>query len=202
MEKNMKTRTSVISSIAALAIAATLNTQAADFTVDATHSDVGFKVAHLAISKVSGQFTEIEGSLTLTPGKPETLTLKGTVQTASIDTRNEKRDAHLRNADFFDTEDHPTITFDSTSTKSLGGNKVAVTGDLTIKGVTKSTTLTGSVSKVIKDPWGNTKVGVSLSGSIDRSTYGLTWNKALETGGLMVGNKIALSIEIEAAMKK
>lgn len=197
----MTARRPLIGSIAALALAA-LTTQAADFAIDTAHSDVGFKVAHLAISKVTGQFKEFDGSLTLTPGKPESLTLKGTIQTASIDTRNEKRDAHLRNADFFDAEKNPTITFASTSTKSLGGDKVAVTGDLTIKGVTKSTVLTGTVSKVIKDPWGNTKVGVSLEGSIDRSTYGLTWNKALETGGLMVGNAIALSIELEAAMAK
>ena len=197
----MKTRLSIISTLAGLALIGG-SVRAADFVVDTTHSDVGFKIAHLAISKVTGQFTEFDGTLSLEPGKPETLTVNGTVKTASIDTRNKKRDDHLRNADFFDAEKYPTITFKSTAVKALGGEKVQVTGDLTIKDVTKPVTLTGTVSKVIKDPWGNTKVGVSLAGNIDRTDFGLKWNKALETGGLVVGTDVALSIEIEAAAKK
>ena len=197
----MKTRLSIISTLAGLALIGG-SVRAADFVVDTTHSDVGFKIAHLAISKVTGQFTEFDGTLSLEAGKPETLSVNGTVKTASIDTRNKKRDDHLRNADFFDAEKYPTITFKSTAVKALGGEKVQVTGDLTIKDVTKAVTLTGTVSKVIKDPWGNTKVGVSLNGNIDRTDFGLKWNKALETGGLVVGTDVALSIEIEAAAKK
>jgi polyisoprenoid-binding protein YceI len=168
---------------------------AAPYDVDIAHSSVGFKIKHLMISNVKGNFAEFSGSYDLEGGKLKAL--DGSIKASSIDTGIDKRDTHLKSADFFDVAKFPDITFKMTS---FSGEKL--TGDLTIHGVTKSVTLESEVSGTIKDPWGKTRSSISLNGTINRSDYGLTWNKALEAGGVVVGDEVKLSIELEGIAKE
>ena len=168
----------------------------APFEVDIEHSSVGFKIKHLMISNVKGHFSRFNGTYDLDNGILKSL--NGTIEAASIDTGIEKRDNHLRSADFLEVEKYPQITFKMTSFKD--GDEVS--GDLTIHGVTKSVTLEAEISDAIKDPMGNTRSGISLEGKIKRSDFGLTWNKALEAGGVVVGDEVRLSIELEGIEKK
>ena len=167
---------------------------AAPYEVDPTHSSVNFKVRHMMISNVVGKFDTFSGSYDMENGK--LLALTGTVDTASVDTGIEKRDGHLKSADFFDVTKYPTITFKMTK---FDGDKV--TGDLTMHGVTHSVTLDAEVSDTIKDPWGLTRSSVSLSGKVKRSDYGLTYNQVLEAGGVAVGDEIKISVELEGIAK-
>lgn len=167
----------------------------APFEVDIEHSNVGFKIKHLMISNVKGHFSKFSGTYDLDNGVLKSL--NGTIETASIDTGIEKRDNHLRSADFFEVEKYPQITFKMTSFK-----EEEVTGDLTIHGVTKSVTLEAEVSGAVKDPWGNMRSGISLEGEIKRSDFGLKWNEVLEAGGVVVGDEVKLSIELEGIEKK
>ncbi len=183
----------LIAAAAAMALSSSL-LLAAPFGVDAAHSSVGFKIKHLMISNVTGTFNAFSGSYDLEKGALKAL--EGHIKVASIDTGIEKRDAHLRAPDFFDVEKYPEITFVMTS---FGGD--SVTGDLTIRGVTRSVTLDAEVSGTVTDPWGGTRSSVSLSGAIKRSDFGMTWNKAMETGGIVVGDKVKLMIEIEGIAK-
>jgi len=159
---------------------------------------VGFRVDHLVISKVNGEFKDYKATLhvdgkTLTAATAE-------IKVASVDTGIKDRDKHLLGADFFDAEKHPTITFTCKSTKKKAGKDVLV-GDLTLHGVTKEIELAYELKGPIKDPWGNTKVGFAASGTISRKAFGLTWSKKLETGGLVVGDEVELLIDVEAAKK-
>lgn len=164
------------------------------WTVDPAHSGVGFRVKHLMIATVKGKFGDFEGTLSR---DDEGIRIAGTVRTASIDTGNEQRDAHLRSPDFFDAEAYPEITFASTDVQT-SGDKLRVAGDLTIKGVTRPIVLEGQVTGTGRDPWGNDRVGLELEGEIDRTAFGLTWNQALETGGVLVGDRVKLSLEASA----
>ena len=175
---------------------------AADFKVDAAHSSLDFKVKHLSISTVSGRFGSFDGALSLEPGKPETLSVRGTIDVASVDTRNEKRDEHLRAADFFDAENHPKMIFRSTAVEAGKDGAITLNGRLTIRGVSRDVVLKGELSEIVQDPWGNTKVGLSASGSINRKDFGMNFHKALEGGGLLVGDEVQISIAVEAAMGK
>lgn len=166
----------------------------ATYDVDPSHSSVGFKVKHLMISNVKGHFNTFSGSYDMENGKLTALT--GTVEAASIDTGIEKRDNHLRSADFFDAAKYPQITFKMT--KFEGDT---VTGELTMHGVTLPVTLQSEVSGPIKDPWGMTRSSVSLSGKVNRMDYGLKYNQVLEAGGVAVGNEITLSVELEGIAK-
>lgn len=166
----------------------------ASYSVDPAHSGVSFKVKHLMISNVKGDFTRFSGSYDLEKGVLKSL--EGTVEAASVDTGIEKRDDHLRSDDFFDVAKYPEITF-----KMTRFNGDTVTGDLTLHGVTRSVTLDADVSGTVKDPWGNVRSGVSLSGAVKRSDFGLTWNKALETGGVVVGDDIRITVELEGIAK-
>ncbi len=168
---------------------------ATPFDVDIAHSSVGFKIKHLMISNVKGNFAEFSGSYDLEEGKLKAL--EGTIKAASIDTGIDKRDDHLRSADFFDAAKFPEITFKMVS--AVAGK---MTGDLTIHGVTKSVTLDAEVSGTIKDPWGSERSSVSLSGTINRGDFGLKWNKALEAGGVVVGEEVTISVELEGIAKK
>jgi polyisoprenoid-binding protein YceI len=150
------------------------------------------------VTKVRGSFDEFEGSGFLDAEQPERSTLSVTIQAASIDTRNADRDAHLRGNDFFDMEQFPTITFSSTSVSPLDGDTSRVTGDLTIKGVTKSITLDLELTGTAVDPWGNTRLGLEGSTVINRKDWGVSWNAALEAGGVLVGEKVTLEFEISA----
>jgi len=168
--------------------------QAQSFKVDPSHSEIGFKVKHLMISNVKGNFSKFDGSYELEKGK---LTkLEGTVEVSSIDTDIEKRDNHLRSEDFFFVEKYPKMTF-----KMTKFNGDSVTGELTIRGVTKTVTFDADVSGMIKDPWGNIRSAMTLTGKINRMDYGLKWNKALEAGGVVVGESVKLEIELEGIAK-
>ena len=164
--------------------------------LDTTHTQVGFSVKHMAISTVRGRFTRFDGAgETDDAGR---VTKAGfTIDTASIDTNQEQRDAHLRSADFFDAEGHPTLTFTSTSV-TQDGSDITIVGDFTMRGVTKSLTLKGETAPKVKDPWGMTRTALTLEGKLNRKDWGLSWNQALELGGLMVSEDVKLSIELEA----
>ena len=164
--------------------------------LDTTHTQVGFSVKHMAISTVRGRFTRFDGAgETDDAGR---VTKAGfTIDTASIDTNQEQRDAHLRSADFFDAEGHPTLTFTSTSV-TQDGSDITIVGDFTMRGVTKSLTLKGETAPTVKDPWGMTRTALTLEGKLNRKDWGLSWNQALELGGLMVSEDVKLSIELEA----
>ncbi len=170
---------------------------AATYKVDTGHSQVNFVVTHLMISKVRGLFTEFEGQIEADPGAKTVQSVKGVVQTASIDTREEKRDKHLRSPDFFSAADYPQMTFTSKRISGSGDN-ITVHGDLTIRGNTKEVALTGKFLGVVQDPWGNERVGFEASGQINRQEFGLKWNKMLEAGGVVVGDEVEITLEIEA----
>jgi polyisoprenoid-binding protein YceI len=168
------------------------------YTLDAAHTRLGFVARHAMVTKVRGAFNEFEGTATIDGADPSKSSATITIQVASIDTRNEQRDGHLRTNDFFAIETYPTITFTSTSVAHEGGNDFAVTGDLTIKGVTKQVTIPLEFQGAAKDPFGNDRVGFEGSLVINRSDYGVNFNAALETGGVLVSEKVTLEFEISA----
>jgi polyisoprenoid-binding protein YceI len=170
--------------------------------LDPSHSRVGFAVRHMMISKVRGEFKNFDAELDLDPDDLEGSSVRATIHTDSVHTNNEKRDGHLRSEDFFAVEDHPTIDFASTAFRHDENGNVEVDGDLTIRGVTRNITLSGEQLGPAKSPWGGLSVGYSLSGELDREDFGLTWNEALETGGVLVGKTVELVIEAEAALEE
>lgn len=185
----------------ALLFAAVQLATAATYTVDNAHSQVHFKVAHLMISTVRGEFNDYSATIEADPATKTVKSVKATIKTASIDTRNKKRDDHLRSADFFDAANHPEMTFESTRVVGKGDD-VVVYGKLTIRGTTKVVELRGKFAGEVKDPWGNSKAGFEATTKINRQDFGLSWNKTLETGGLVVGDEVEIGLEIEAARAK
>jgi len=169
----------------------------ATWSFDNSHSSIGFSVRHLMISKVRGHFNQWGGTFDYDEEDPTRSKLSVRIDAASIDTRDEKRDAHLRSPDFFDVEKFPALTFESTKVER-DGDEFVVTGDLTIHGVTRAVQLKVESLGATKDPWGGYRAGFSASTSVNRKDFGLTWNAALETGGVLVGDKIEIGIEIEA----
>lgn len=170
------------------------------WVVDATHSAIDFSVKHMMVSKVKGAFHNFNAAIEADPADLTTASIDFTVDVASIDTRNADRDGHLKSADFFDVEKFPTMTFKATDITKKDDDEYAVTGDMNIHGVTRPETFTVTFEGVAKDPMsGAEKIGFSAEGKVKRSDYGLTWNAALETGGVLVGDDIKISIEIEAA---
>ena len=165
--------------------------------IDTNHSELSFRVRHF-VSRVRGTFGAWEGIVTAPAGAWDRGTAEVTVRTASIDTQNERRDTHLRSADFFDSEEFPKLTFKSTRIEG-SGSTWKVMGDLTIKDVTKPVTLNVEWSGVAKDPWGNTKAGLNLSGKLDRKEFGLNWNAALEAGGVLVSDEVRILAEVQLA---
>lgn len=164
------------------------------WTIDPAHSGVGFRVKHLMIATVKGRFGDFEGTLTR---DGDGVRIAGSVRTASIDTGNDQRDDHLRSPDFLDAATYPEITFASSDVQT-SGDKLRVAGELTIKGVTRPVVLEGEVTGTGRDPWGNDRVALELEGEIDRTEFGLTWNQAIETGGVLVGDTVKLSLEASA----
>ena len=164
--------------------------------LDPTHSIVEFSAKHMMFTTVKGRLSDIDGTVTVNGSTPDTANVEATIKAASIDTRTEQRDQHLRSADFLDAEQYPDITFRSTK---LSGSKdhFTITGDLTIKGTTKSVTLDATYEGTGKDPWGGERMGVSAEGKIDRREFGLTWNQALEAGGVLVSNEIKIHIDAQ-----
>ena len=171
------------------------------WTIDATHSEVGFAVKHMMISTVKGRIPALEGSLALNEVEPSNSTVAVDFDVASIDTRTAMRDDHLRSAEFFDVENFPKLTFRSrnvTATSLDDGANFEVTGDLTIRDVTRPVTLDVTVNGRGRDPWGNDRIAFSASTTIDRRDFGLNYNAALETGGVLVGTDVKISIDLEA----
>jgi polyisoprenoid-binding protein YceI len=172
------------------------------WNIDGSHSTAEFSVRHLMITNVKGRFGTLSGTVDYDVEKPEASQIDVTIDATSIDTRDEKRDAHLRSPDFFDAEKFPTITFKSTSVEKTDDG-FAATGDLTIHGVTKPVTLeVEGPSAPSKDPWGNTRIGASATAKINRKDFGLNWNAALETGGVLVGEQVKISIEVSLVQAK
>lgn len=164
--------------------------------MDAAHTEVGFAVKHMMISTVRGKFTAFDADVELDPARLEAAKVTARIQAASISTHEDKRDGHLRSPDFFDAEKYPTLTFTSTKV-TRSGDDLEVTGNLKIKDQEHVITLKGEVTGPGKDPWGNTRLGFSLSGEIEREKWGLGWNQALEAGGVLVGKKVKLQIETQ-----
>ena len=172
------------------------------WNIDGSHSTAEFSVRHLMITNVKGRFGTLSGTVDYDPEKPEASQIDVTIDATSIDTRDEKRDAHLRSPDFFDVEKFPSLTFKSTSVKKTDDG-FAATGDLTIHGVTKPVTLeVEGPSDQNKDPWGNTRIGASATAKINRKDFGLNWNAALEAGGVLVGEHVKISIEVSLVQAK
>ncbi|MDH5233564.1 MAG: YceI family protein [Gemmatimonadota bacterium] len=166
------------------------------WTIDPTHAAVEFSVKHMGISTVKGAFNSFTATgETNDAGVPTSLSME--IDADSISTNNADRDTHLRSGDFFDVAEYPKLTFVSTKVSGVRG-ELTITGDLTIRGVTRPVTLTGELSETVTDPWGNTRTSLAVSGKISRKEWGLTWNQALEFGGFMVSDEVKLHVEAEA----
>lgn len=169
---------------------------AGTYAVDASHTRVGFVARHLMVTKVRGAFTDVEGTVTITDDVLGS-SAQATMKSASIDTGSADRDAHLRSEDFLAVEKHPELTFASRSVRHLGGAEFEVTGDLTIKDVTRPVVLAVEVDGLARDPWGGERLALTATTEIEREDWGLTWNVALESGGVLVSRKVKLEIEAQ-----
>jgi len=174
----------------------------ATHTIDASHSEIGFTVRHMMFAKVRGQFKTWTTNVSYDAADPTKSTFEVAIDTASIDTREEKRDEHLRSADFFDAAKYPKMTFKSTKIAPNGAGKYKLTGDLTIRDATHPVTLDVEQTGSGKDPWGNDRLGFTAHGAISRSEWGLKWNQALEAGGVLVSDKVDLDIEVQVVVGK
>ncbi len=173
---------------------------ATSYEIDADHSTVGFKIRHL-FSNTSGEFKTFSGKFDYVPGKPEEWKAEATIDAASIDTNVAKRDEHLRSPDFFDVKKYPSLTFKSTQVTDVDGDKAKLHGLLTIHGVEKPVVLDLVAHGEGKDPWGGARSGFTATVKINRKDFGLEWNKALETGQLMVGEDVDITLEVEGVVK-
>ena len=170
------------------------------YDIDVSHTRLGFAVRHMAVSKVRGEFKEFSGTLELAEN-PVDSKISVTMQAASVETKDENRDNHLRTNDFFDVEIHPTWTFTGTAIRPVTATEWHVDGDLTIRGVTKQVTLDATLEGVVQDPYGFHRVGFSASTTINRDDYGVSFNAALEAGGLVVSKKVDIDLEVEATLR-
>jgi polyisoprenoid-binding protein YceI len=168
------------------------------WNIDPVHSVAEFKVKHMMISNVKGQFTRVKGVLSLNATDPIQSSVEALIEAASITTRDDQRDAHLKSADFFNVEKFPSLNFQSTQVTRISEDELKVAGDLTIHGVTRSVVFNvEGPTAAGKDPWGNTRRGVSATTRINRKDFGLTWNAALETGGILVGDEITITLDVQ-----
>jgi polyisoprenoid-binding protein YceI len=168
------------------------------WNIDPVHSGAEFKVKHMMISNVKGQFTVVNGILSLDADDLINSRVEASLDAASVNTRDAQRDAHLKSADFFDVEKFPTLSFKSTRVSRTGDGELAVTGDLTIRGVTRAVVFNvEGPTAPGKDPWGNTRVGLSATTKVNRKDFGLTWNAALETGGILVGDEVTITLDVQ-----
>ncbi|HLJ86670.1 MAG TPA: YceI family protein [Candidatus Angelobacter sp.] len=174
------------------------STSTSTWNLDPAHTVAEFKVKHMMIANVKGQFSQVSGVLNLDESNPAGSRVEASIVAASIQTQNEQRDAHLKSADFFDVEKFPTLQFKSTNVRALGKGELSVEGDLTIHGVTRKAVFAveGPTSPA-KDPWGNTRVAISAVTKINRKDFGLTWNAALEAGGILVGEEVTIGLEAQ-----
>ena len=174
---------------------------AANYKIDTDHTTVSFKIHHL-LSNVTGRFNNVEGSFVYEPGKPETWKTNVTIKAESIDTNVAGRDKHLRSADFFDVEKFPTLTFESTGVSDVTESGFTLQGNLTIHGVTKAVAFNVSSYGIAKDPWKNTIASFTAMAKISRAEYGLTWNKAVEAGGVLVGDEVTITLEVAGLLQE
>jgi len=173
-------------------------TSTTTWNIDPVHSVAEFKVKHMMISNVKGQFPKVTGALTLDESDRANSQVEASIEAASIETRDAQRDAHLRSADFFDVEKFPTLSFKSTGIKLVRDGELAVEGNLTIRGVTRKVVFSvEGPTPPTKDPWGNTRVAVSATTKINRKDFGLSWNAALETGGILVGDEVTITLDVQ-----
>ncbi len=178
--------------------AATPQTTVSTWSIDPVHSVAEFKVKHMMVSNVKGQFPALSGQLTLDESDVTRSHIEATIDTTSITTRDPQRDTHLKSADFFDVEQFPTMTFKSTQVTRKAGGELAVAGNLTIHGVTRSVVfIVDGPTPAHKDPWGNIKRGATATTTINRKDFGLNWNATLETGGILVSDSVHLTLEVE-----
>ena len=188
----------IVSALAGVALLVPSLSQAATWKSDPTHASVQFAVSHLMVSTVRGTFDTFDVTATIDENDVSRSSVEATIEVASVNTRNEKRDDHLKGADFFDVATHPTLTFKSKAVEKVQDNAYKVTGDLTLMGVTQEVVLevTGS-PKAMKDPWGNSRVGGTATTTINRTDYGLKYNSVLDSGGVAIGEEVEITIDIE-----
>ena len=188
----------IVSALAGVALLVPSLSQAATWKSDPTHASVQFAVSHLMVSTVRGTFDTFDVTATIDENDVSRSSVEATIEVASVNTRNEKRDDHLKSADFFDVATHPTLTFKSKAVEKVQDNAYKVTGDLTLMGVTQEVVLevTGS-PKAMKDPWGNSRVGGTATTTINRTDYGLKYNSVLDSGGVAIGEEVEITIDIE-----
>ncbi len=199
----MKTKNSIVAlGLMALMMVSAVAVSAAEYEVDASHSAVGFQVKHLTISKVKGSFGDVAGKFSFTEGKPDSWQAEATVQITSVDTGNQKRDDHLRSEDFFDVAKFPVMTFKSTRVEMKDDSEGTMYGELTMHGVTRPVEFDLEYNGSVKDPWGNERAGFSVTGKIKRKEWGLTYNAAIESGGVVIGEDVKISLEIEGIKAK
>jgi polyisoprenoid-binding protein YceI len=173
-----------------------------NWNIDPTHSLIEFSVKHMMITTVRGQFKSFNGTLTIDPENLAASKVEGSIDVASIDTKEEQRDGHLRSVDFFDVENYPHMTFRSTRIESVGGDEFKVYGEMTIKDTTREVVFDVTNEGRGQDPWGNQRWGVSATSKLNRKDFGLTWNVALETGGWLVGDEIKVAIELQLVQEQ
>jgi polyisoprenoid-binding protein YceI len=176
--------------------------QAEVYEIDPSHSTVGFKIRHLAISSVPGRFGDFSGTIEFDPKNIEKSHTEASIAIKSINTENTKRDDHLKGADFFDEAKHPAISFKTTKVEPVSESTFKATGDLMMHGVTKPVTLDVEYTGSATDPWGNKRVGFAATTSLSRKDFGITWNKALDAGGVVLGDEVKVTLEIEGIEKK
>ena len=186
---------------ASWSLVAPFRAHAATWEIDPAHTSVQFSVRHLMISNVRGEFTKLGGTIVGDESNPTAARIEATIDTTSLDTRNAKRDDHLRGPDFLDTAKFPAMTFRSTKIEKAGDGKWKVTGDLTLHGVTKPVVLDVTTSAPRKDPWGNLRAGAQAQTTINRQDFGIRYNSSLEGGGVVVGDEVAVTIDAEAVRK-
>lgn len=185
-----------------LAVASAGPLAAAEYQIDASHSTIGFQVRHMAISKTNGNFDDYSGSFSFDPGNPDSWSCEAVIQAKSINTNNQKRDDHLRSDEFFDVANFPTLTFKSTGVEMENDSEGILKGDLTIHGVTKPVEMNLETLGTVTDPWGNERAGFSATVKINRKDYGLEYHSVMEAGGLVVGDEVKITLEIEGILKK
>jgi polyisoprenoid-binding protein YceI len=178
-----------------------VHAEPARWNLDPEHSTIEFRVTHMVVSKTTGRFTDYAGFIDMDAESGTVTAVEATIKAGSVNTNHEKRDAHLRNADFLDVEHYPTMTFKLKSYKKTAESFTAV-GDLTLRGVTKEITLMGRFNGATKDPWGNTRAGFSAEGKLNRKDFGMIWNKTLDSGGLVVSDEVQIRLEIECIKAK
>lgn len=175
--------------------------ETARWDIDPDHSLIEFRVAHMLVSKTTGRFTDYSGFVEMDAGAKTLTAIQATINAASVDTHHEKRDAHLRDADFLDVTQFPRMTYKLKNAR-IQGNTYSAVGDFTLRGVTKEITLVGTFNGSTKDPWGNTRAGFSAEGKLNRKDFGMVWNKTLDNGGLVVGDEVQIRLEIECIKAK